>query len=207
MRPTFPAKVTQLSRRTTWARAVFVTCACALVLGLGACDGGDDEAGGDDGGTSDADVTTTTTAPPSTTTQATTTTLTPEDEVLAAYRAADAAVFAAFDPPNPNHPELLAHISGEALTRVQGLIRQFEGQGVSVVGTIQSQPELLSLVGDQAVIEDCFVDRSQVVDTATRAPVGEPGETTLHIESHLERIGGTWMVVHEQELSEACTPG
>ncbi len=58
-----------------------------------------------------------------------------------------------------------------------------------------------------AVIEDCFVERSQYVNTVTREPVGQAGERVLHIESHLERIDGVWKVVREQELSEPCTPG
>jgi len=178
--------------------------AVALLLAGAACNGDDDEAGGD---TTTTDADTGTTAAP-TTTQAPTTTLTPEEEVLAAYRAADAAVSAAFDPPNPNHPDLLAHLSGDALARVQSQVSQLQGQGVSVVSTLEAHPVLRSIAGQTAIVEDCFVIQEQIVDSATRAPVGEPGtQVVVHIESTLERIDGTWKVVREQELSESCTPG
>jgi hypothetical protein len=174
----------------------------ALSVLAGACNG-DDEAGGDGTTTTDAPATT---AEP-TTTEATTTTLTPEEEVLTAYRNAANAVYAAYDPPNPNHPDLLAHLSGDILARVQNLLTQYQSQGVSIVGTVQLAPTLVTMAGDSAVVEDCFVDRSQSVNTATREPVGQPSETVLHIEGHLERVDGTWKVVRQEELPEPCTPG
>ncbi len=184
--------------------ALAVALAIAVLSAAGACNG-DDDAAGATSTANDAGATTTTAAPA--TTEATTTTLTPEEEVLAAYRATTAALAAAYDPPNPNHPDLLAHMAGEALNRTQGLLEQLVGQGVSLVGTVELFPTLVTLAGDTAVVEDCFRDRSQYVNTVTRAPVGEPGETVLHIESNLERIDGVWKVVREQELSEPCTPG
>jgi hypothetical protein len=170
---------------------------------LGAACNGDDEAGGDGTTTSDEPATT---AEP-TTTEATTTTLTPEEEVLTAYRNAANAVYAAYDPPNPNHPELLAYLSGDILARVQNLLTQYQSQGVSVVGTVQLAPTLRTMAGGTAVVEDCFVDRSQTVNTATREPVGQPSETVLHITGHLERIDGSWKVVRQEELTDPCTPG
>ncbi|MGH9117021.1 MAG: hypothetical protein ACRD0A_03825 [Acidimicrobiales bacterium] len=78
---------------------------------------------------------------------------------------------------------------------------------MSTVGTVELRPALVTLAGDTAVVEDCFLERSQYVNTQTREPVGEPGQRVVHIESHLERIDGVWKVVSEQELSEPCTPG
>ena len=188
--------------RRPWRLAGLAVVVMALSL-LGAACNGDDEAGGDGTTTSDEPATT---AEP-TTTEATTTTLTPEDEVLAFYRSASQALNAAYDPPDPNGADLLAHFDGEALARVQSLLTQLQAQGVSYVGTVEVHPTLVSLVGDTAVIEDCYLDVSQTVQTATGAPVGEPEQTIGHIESHLERINGTWKIVREQELTEPCTPG
>ena len=183
--------------------ALVLALASALLLAGAACNG-DDEAGS---ATTTNDSGPATTAAPSTT-LAPTTTLSPEDEVLAAYRAANDAINVAFDPPNPNHPDLVAHFSGEALSRVQGRVSQFEGQGVSVIGTLESDPAVLSLAGGSAVVEDCFVAHDQIVDSVTRQPIGDPGEpVVVHVESHLELIDGTWKVVSEQELSDPCTPG
>jgi hypothetical protein len=197
-----PSPADMTSRRARRLAGVLVSL---LALGFlaAACDGGDDEAGGDGASTTDP---ATTTADP-TTTEATTTTLTPEDEVLTTYRAASQALNDAYDPPDPNNAGLLAHFSGEALARAQSLLTQLQAQGVSYVGTVEVNPTLVSLVGDAAVIEDCYVDVSQTIQTSTRAPVGDPEQTVGHIESHLERINGTWMIVREQELTETCTPG
>ncbi|MGH9117020.1 MAG: hypothetical protein ACRD0A_03820 [Acidimicrobiales bacterium] len=109
--------------------ALAVVLACALLFAGAACDGGDDDAAGSDTtATTDAGATTTTAAPA--TTEAPTTALTRVEEVLVAYREVSAALAAANDPPNPNHPELLAHMAGEALERTQGVLSQLVGQGV-----------------------------------------------------------------------------
>jgi hypothetical protein len=193
-----PADMT--SRRTRRLAGVLASFV-ALGLVAAACDGGDDEAGG----TTMTEQAETTAAP--TTTEATTTTLTPEEEVLTAYRNAANAVYTAYDPPNPNHPDLLAFLSGDILARVQSLLAQYQSQGVSVVGSVDLAPTLVSLVGDTAVVEDCFVDHSQPVNTVTRAPMGEASQTVLHINGYLERIDGSWKVVRQEELSDSCTPG
>ncbi|MGH9116603.1 MAG: hypothetical protein ACRD0A_01605 [Acidimicrobiales bacterium] len=185
--------------------ALVVALACALLLAGAACNGSDDDTAGGDTPTADDAGSTTTTAAP-TTTEAPTTTLTPEEEVLAAYRAAKAAIDAAHDPPNPNHPDLLALVGGEALTRTQGLLTQLQGQGVAVVGTTETHPTLVSLAGESAQVEDCFVNRSQYVNPTTREPIGQAGETVLHVRSELERLNGTWKLTASQELSDPCTP-
>jgi hypothetical protein len=186
------------------SRPLRVAIACGafvLVTVVAACSGDNDDAGG----TTTTEESVTTAEP--TTTEATTTTLTPEEEVLTAYRNAANAVYAAYDPPNPNHPDLLAYLAGDILARVQNQLTQYQSQGVSVVGTVQLAPTLRTIAGDTAVVEDCFLDRSQSVLTATREPVGQPSETVLHIDGHLERIDGSWKVVRQEELSEPCTPG
>lgn len=179
-----------------WVRVVGSVAVLALVLG--SCGGDDDDSGSADG----ADEETTSTAG-----ETTTTTLSPEDEVLAAYQAASDALLAAHDPPNPDHPDLLATHAGDALSRVQDSLRSYAAEGVSLVGTIEPDPTPTSILDTTAVIEDCVVNREQQVYTDTRESLTEIEETVVHIESHLERIDGTWKVVSEQELSEPCTPG
>jgi hypothetical protein len=175
--------------------------ATAAVLALAAACGDDDDAADGGATTTAAEATT-----PSTTAPATTTTLSPEEEVLAAYRAARAAIDASYNPPNPNLPDLLALVGGEALTRVQSNLTQLQGQGVNLVGTTETHPTLTSLAGDAAVVEDCFVNRAQYVNQATGQPVGQPGESVLHVENQLQRIGGSWMLMVSQELDDQCTP-
>jgi hypothetical protein len=184
-----------------------VAIVASLTWFAASCGGDDDDAGSRDdatteeGGSDESDDTTTTA-------EDTSTTLSPEDEVLAAYEAASSdALAAAYDPPNPDHPDLLAHFDGEALTRHQGILRQLQATGVSYVGTIELHPTLTSLAGSEAVVEDCYEEHTETVRTETREPVGEPTDTILHVENHLQAIDGAWKIVQIQELSEPCTPG
>jgi hypothetical protein len=200
-----PPRMRSTPAHTTSRRIGRRASVAVLVLGfalLMGCNGDDDDASGGD--TTTTETTDTTAAP---TTEATTTTLTAEEEVLSAYRSGANAVYAAYDPPNPSHPDLLAYLSGDILARVQNLLTQYQSQGVSIVGTVQLSPTLLTMAGDTALVQDCFVDRSQSVNTTTREPVGQPSETVLHIEAHMERTDGTWKVVRQEELTDPCTPG
>ena len=180
-----------------WRAAAVAALGVTLFAALVAACGDDDTAEESSGG---QDVESTTTS------EGTTTTLSPEDEVLQAYEAAGEALFAAYDPPDPEHPDLLAHLAGDALERAQADLAQLQSQGTSYVGTLEPHPTLTSLAGDTAVVEDCFVQTAQLIDTETRQPHGEETESVVHIESHLERVDGSWKVVREQELSEPCTP-
>ena len=176
-----------------------------LVLGLAAC--GDD----DDSETSDA---TTTTAADTSNTEATddaetttTTPLSPEDEVLRDYAAANASFSAAANPPNPDSPDLAAHYTGVSLTRVQNNLRGVQSTGAGMQNSVELHPSGVSITGDVAVLVDCFIDRTQMVDLATGQPVGQAGETTVHVDVRLERVDGVWKIAEQTEKPESCTPG
>src|SRR5262245_33504144 len=111
----------------TCARALAATVALLLALAAAACGGG----GGDDDDAS-KETTTTTAAPDESTTTAAPT---PEEQAIAAYRAAYDAYFAALNPPNPQSSDLLRLFSGEALTTMINTIFQARNQGVYVVGS------------------------------------------------------------------------
>lgn len=179
------------------ARAVLAVAALAVVAA--ACGGGDDGPANEEAIVDDETSN-------SSAADGTATTLSPEEEVLTAYEAASDALSSAYDPPDPDHPDLLATYGGEALSRIQGTLSQLQGEGVSYVGTFELHPTVITLAGNTAVIEDCYVNHTQVVQTETREPIGEPGEAVLHVEVHLERSDGTWRLVEKQELSEPCTP-
>ncbi|MGH9214439.1 MAG: hypothetical protein ACRD2C_27790 [Acidimicrobiales bacterium] len=129
-----------------------------------------------------------------------------EAEVLDAYRAAKEAMRAAFDPPDPEDPDLLARWDGEALGRAQDMMRQLQTGGISWAGSVEMDPTVVVVSGETAVVRDCVSDSVQVVDTASGQPVGPETSSVVHVESDLEREDGTWKVVHEEELSESCTP-
>lgn len=167
----------------------------ALALVLGAC-------GGDDGGGEDGDAATDESSGAD---ESTTTTLSPEDEVIAAYDRAQEAVEAAFDPPNPEHPDLLASYAGPLLERQQARLAEYQVDGVSdVLVSKESDPQVVEIGDTTAVVEDCMTEVLQYTDTETREPQGEPRTYTALTESDLELIDGTWKIVDGRTIEEAC---
>ncbi|MGH9137626.1 MAG: hypothetical protein ACRD0G_11350 [Acidimicrobiales bacterium] len=170
-----------------------------LAPGLSAC--------GDDGSSDDAaSDETTTSADTTSTTAASSTTLSAEQEVLAAYEAANDAFLAAVDPPNPEHPDLLATRTGASLARTQSNLRGMASQGVGGNVSYESNPTDVAIDGEQATLEDCFVDHTQLYDLATGAPVGEPGTTVLNLDVTMQRVDGVWMLADGIQLEATCEP-
>lgn len=175
----------------------------ALTLAVAACGGGDS---GDDGGV-DEESTGEPTADESTTTtvETTATTLSREEQVIADYNAATEAVQAAFDPPDPEHPDLLATHSGPQLERYQTRLTGYQVENQSdVLLSKETNPQVISLDDTTAVVEDCLTEVLQYTDAVTRAPRGEPRTHTLLIHDDLELIEGTWKVVDGGSVGETC---
>jgi hypothetical protein len=169
----------------------------AAVLLLAACNG--------NGG--DAADTTTTTAPDDTTTSAAPTTTSLEDEVIRDYEAANAALSAAGNPPNPNHPDLLRYWTGDALAFMQSRLTQLQANNVGAENTVETHPVVRSLSGDTAQLDDCFVDHTQLINLATNEPVGDPGTTTQNAEVQMQRGPDVWQIAVQTVRDEPCTPG
>lgn len=178
------------SKRVTEAMALVG----ALVLVV-ACGGGNDDEGGDEATDDD----------PTTTAEATATTLSPEDEVIAAYEQAQVAVEAAFDPPDPDHPDLLASYGGVQLERFQTRLTEYEIEGVSdVLVSKESNPQVVSVEDTAATVEDCMTEVLQHTDTATREPEGEPRTYHQLIRSSMENTAGAWKLVDARTIEETC---
>jgi hypothetical protein len=180
-----------------WFRSA--ACALAAVLVLGACGGG----GGDDdesAGSGDRETTTTTAAEPETTTTAA---LTPEEQVLRDYDAAHQAIIAASNPPDPNHPDLLAHMGGDALARQQSQLRQWQGLNVAADTSVVSRPEVTSISGSVATVRDCFTDTTTIIDLSTGQP-GQSGSTTQHVDVTLEQRDGVWLLAYQVLREDPC---
>jgi hypothetical protein len=176
---------------------VFWRPTAVAVLLLAACNGNGDD-------TADA---TTSTAPETTTTSAPTTTLNLEEEVIRDYQTGTAALSAAGNPPNPNHPDVLRYWTGDALTFIQSRIGQLQANNVGAENTIETHPVVRSISADTAVIDDCFVDHTQLIDLATNQPVGDPGTTTQNAEVHMQRGPDVWQISVRTVREEPCTPG
>ena len=189
-------------RRTT--RALAAMAAALLTLGSLAACGGDDD-GGDAEAIEDLDATTTTEAGGETTD--TTEALTPEEQVVAAYTAAQNAFSAASNPPNPDAPELATSYTGDALARLQENLRGMQASGAGAQTTVELHPSAVVISGTTATLVDCFVDNTQMVELGTGRPLGSPGQTTLHVDVSLEQVDGVWKVADQTERSTPCTPG
>ena len=182
-----------------WYKSTAVALLAVLALAPGAC-GGDDDGGGDgETGSGDRETTTTAADPETTTTAA----LTPEEQVLRDYDAARQAVVASANPPNPDHPDLLAHFGGDALARQRSTLREWQGLNVGAQTTVETHPEVTSINGTVATVRDCFTDTSQVVDLATGEP-GESGSTTQHVDVTLEQRDGVWILTRQELREDPC---
>jgi hypothetical protein len=175
-----------------------------LAVVLAACGGGKsdgaDSTSSESTKASDAVASTTTSAP------ATTTTLSPTDQVLAAYKAANDAAVATVNPPNPDDPRLAETHVGESLALVRSQRAQLRGVGGAIQSTYESHPTQPVIVGDKATFRDCYVDHSQQVSAKTGAPMGAPGQTVVNLDIEMQRVGGTWKLAKAQQRRDPCTP-
>ncbi|MGH9213899.1 MAG: hypothetical protein ACRD2C_24990 [Acidimicrobiales bacterium] len=184
-----------------WQRGRRAAAAGALVtvvtLSFAACGDDDDASSGESSAGDQSDETTTT--------EATSTTLTEEEQVLADYEAAREAIYAAYDPPDPTHPDLVARVDGEALGATQNAVGMAQADGISYTGPFELDPVFINMSGDEAVVEDCPSEHTQRVNTQTGEPIGEPIDQVNHQRIDLQRIDGVWKIVRVQELEEPCT--
>ena len=132
---------------------------------------------GDDG---DAEAASETPSPQSQDT--TTTTVTPEAEVEAAYLAYWDMLDRLSQAPDPNDPEIAQHVSGEALLEVIDGLRTLRAQGhVAQIGPQYAHSVLtVEVRGNRAVVRDCVVDDSTIVNEAT-GQVIEGGEAATGV--------------------------
>lgn len=184
--------------------------AAVVALLLGACGGDDDPA---------ADSTTppaTTPAPTEDPTPAPTPSPTPDepdvdpttdDGVIAGFIAARDAFRAAYDPPNPDDPGLLAHYDGDALAGTQDELRGLAAEGHSEVIEYVHHPRVIvNDPGGAAIVEDCVDANVSTVDTETNEQVGQPVVETRNTRYTLELREDTWVIVKGERLEGTCTP-
>jgi hypothetical protein len=123
-------------------------------------------------------------------------TLSPEAEVEAAYLAYWEMLDRLAEAPDPDDPEILERASGEALFEVvAGLTRLRDAGHVAEIGSMYSHSvESVEVVGDRAVLRDCVVDDSKIVDPNTGEIVrgGDVASGALEVTLILE--GNRWIV-------------
>ncbi|MCL4230930.1 MAG: hypothetical protein KJ053_05075 [Dehalococcoidia bacterium] len=168
---------------------VILAVGLAAVLPLVACGGDDDTS---DTPTPDArtssPATTTATSPPTTVTPS------PEDEVLDAYSNYWSVYAAALRDRDSSH--LAEVMTGPRLDRGLQEVADLEAQGRAIALMVESDPVVLEVRGDQALIADEYQNNSYYIDPETKQPVGATPSApeTLKDTVTMERIDGVWKV-------------
>ncbi|MGH9228595.1 MAG: hypothetical protein ACRD07_07640 [Acidimicrobiales bacterium] len=167
--------------------------------------------GGDDDGEA-ADATATAEAESSTTTEAdaeagtTTVPPTPEEQAIAAYERAWEAEFEALNPPNPEHPRITESFTGVAAQSIVGVIVEAQQDGHYTVGSMQTNPEPVSVTEEKVLLRDCTVEESTSYDSATDAVLDQGPYPPRSREVEVVNQDGTWRVSVIRTLEESCTP-
>jgi hypothetical protein len=182
-------------------RALAVAATALTFVGVAACGGDDDDSGG---ASAVEDVETTAEADPGDA-STTTTPSTPEEQAVAAYRAAYDAYLQALNPPNPQSMALGTSFGGEALTTIIDMVFQASNQGVYVVGSMEMNPEILSATAQEVLVSDCVVETNTTYDAATNQPT-DSGTYVHNRRATIVNHDGTWTVDAFERVEEQCTP-
>lgn len=185
------------------AGAVLLTASCS------GADGDDGVAPMSDDGTSSTrdDNTTSSRRPTSTTSTAPTTSTTTstgaplpaaEQEIIDRYVAFWQARFAAnIGTPNPADPALTEYATGSQLSAVIEETQANLDQGLAF--RARSDPAdfrrvtIVSVAGDEAVVQECFVDDGLVIERASGNVVNDT-IATQNVRGELRRVDGEWRV-------------
>ncbi len=171
---------------------VLATSIAAVLSVAGCLSGGEGTAG-------------TSTTASSTTTAASTTAPSVDETVLAAYRAFWDAYLAAADPMNPEHPLLAEHATGEQLETLQRAFLARKAGGEVIRGTLDLAPRVVSVLGDEATVRDCYLDNTGVFDAATGERKDRASGVRHLVSASMRLDGGTWKVSSIQKEGDRCT--
>lgn len=106
---------------------------------------------------------------------------------------------AAFNLDASRLPEVM---DGPALEREREQIADLRARGVAAVIEADHEVGLLSLSQEEAELYDEYLNRSYLVDPATKEPVGAPEpEEVVKVSFRLKKIEGVWKVVDSERHS------
>ncbi len=131
-------------------------------------------------------------------------------EIIGAYRQAfESAIAIASDPEGQfDDPGLVRYKSGTALAAAQLAIQKLRADGdVLQVTQLELNPKVVELGPSTAVLEDCAIDVSAIVDQETGVavvPAGPP-EPELNVATY-ELVGGVWMQKSFKAAQGPCVP-
>jgi hypothetical protein len=141
------------------------------------------------------------TGPAPTSTVGSTTTVDPEAaikaEIITAYRQSWDAFIAVGSDPNgrADDPRLSERKKGTALAASQLVIRKWRADGhVLESSRLELNPTVVELGPDTAVVEDCLIDVSGLVDQDSGEVIEAPGPPELAMATvNYELVNGVWM--------------
>ena len=139
------------------------------------------------------------------------------DQLIAAYEAFRLAKDAAWDPPDPDHPDLERTMAGEQLTFIRDLLTQHQRDGIVVRDPAPTDNAVVFDVGiGEAAVSDCTVQVPERgafdLETGERLddlipPIreGQLDGQSVELERHAD---GTWLVVDQAGTRDTdCIPG
>ncbi len=130
--------------------------------------------------------------------------------ILDAYRQSFAEFVAVASDPNagPDDPRLSRHKIGNALTGSRVTIIRLRKAGQVDRGTVEVHPTVTELTGDSAVVSDCGIDLTSVVDARTGDVVTPPGPPNVGSEgtATFRLINGAWMENTFKDEKRTCVP-
>lgn len=143
----------------------------------------------------------------STSTVATPTTLSAgEQKVLADYQAFGEAFLVAANPPRADHPLLQQYATGDELRQLVSSFSAMHAGDEVVRGTIDHAPKVVSLIGDQATIDDCLFDKTGIFHSTTGEQVDTFATDRQLDHVQLVLIDGTWKVSSLKKVRDGCEP-
>lgn len=127
-------------------------------------------------------------------------------QVLADYRAFWVSGYlVAADPMDPASPALTAHATGQQLETLQKAFLARKTNGEVIRGTLDLAPRVVSVVGSQATVRDCYLDNTGVFDAASGARHDTPTGIRHLITATLQLDGATWKVSDLKQEGDGCT--
>lgn len=196
---------TSRAAATGCTRLVLVAICVGLALAVSSCSSGDDDDQSSSTTSTEPSERSTTVDDGTTTTEAESDTTTAEtageepasveDEIVARYKAFWEARFEANSPPNPDDPALREYATGAQLDNVIAETQANLDTGVELRrredrADIQ-RVKVVSMSGDEAVVQECFVDDGLVVRRSD-GEVVRGDIVTYNVRGEMQRVDGEW---------------
>ena len=123
---------------------------------------------------------------------------------VAAYEANWSNLLAAADPPDPESPALDEHATGEMLAHFRDTLERYAAEGLVLRGTMEFDAEAVEVTEERAVVEDCGLDKTEVVVAATGDVANASDDEPDGTRADLVMEDGVWKVTALHEDPEVC---